>query len=70
MKEVTFFYFVLKILTFQIFKFLDNKSTLIELNRFNRFKKFRAICELTLYQSNVNVNIFIPYPLSPIPYIY
>ena len=48
-----------KFFNFQIFKFLDNKSTLTELNRFNRFKKFCAICELTLYQSNVNVNIFI-----------
>ena len=60
MKEATFFILCLKFLNFQIFKFLDNKSTLTELNRFNRFKKFCAICELTLYQSNVNVNIFIP----------
>ena len=50
---------MLKIFDFQIFKFLDNKSTLTGLNRFNRFKMFCAICELTLYQSNVNVNIFI-----------
>ena len=59
MKEATFFILCSKFLNFQIFKFLDNKSTLAELNRFNRFKKFCAICELTLYQSNVNVDIFI-----------
>ena len=58
MKEATFF-LCLKFLNFQIFKFLDNKSTLTELNHFNRFKMFCTICELMLCQNNVNVNIFI-----------
>ena len=58
MKEATFFILSSKFLTFQIFKFLDNKSTLTQLNRFNGFKKFYAISELTLYQSNVNVNMY------------
>ena len=59
MIEATFFILCSKFLNLQIFKFLDNESTLTELNRFNRFKKFCATCELTLYQSNGNVNIFI-----------
>ena len=59
MKEPTFFILCSKFLNLQIFKFLDNKWTLTESNRFNRFRMFCAICELTLYQSNVNVNIFI-----------
>ena len=59
MKEAQFFILCSKFLNSQIFKFLDNKSTLTELNRFNRFKKFGAIAELMLYQSNVNFNIFI-----------
>ena len=42
---------------FKILKFSENKSNLTELNRFNRFKKFCVICELTLYQSNVNIFI-------------
>ena len=56
MKEATFFILCSKFLNFQIFKFLDNRSTLTELNRFIRFKKFCDICELTLYQSNVNLS--------------
>ena len=59
MKEATLFILCSKFFNFQILKFLDNKSTLTELNRFNRFKKLCAIFELTVYQSNVNVNIFI-----------